>query len=84
MILAEHVSTVLENALLYEEVTLQKTLAETLLKSIPPGIVAIDENGIVRWFNPAAEPILGLKATEVSTVPLKPSAESWPPCCGKL
>ena len=43
MALAEHVSTVLENALLYEEVTLQKTLAETLLKSIPPGIVAIDE-----------------------------------------
>ncbi|OLD91268.1 MAG: hypothetical protein AUG81_00505 [Verrucomicrobia bacterium 13_1_20CM_4_54_11] len=46
MILAEHVSTVLENALLYEEVTLQKTLAETLLKSIPPGIVAIDEDGL--------------------------------------
>ena len=45
MILAEHVSTVLENALLYEEVTLQKTLAETLLKSIPPGIVATDEDG---------------------------------------
>ncbi len=62
MILAEHVSTVLENALLYEEVTLQKTLAETLLKSIPPGIVAIDEDGIIRWFNPPAEPILGLKA----------------------
>ena len=46
MILAEHVSTVLENALLYEEVTLQKTLAETLLKSIPPGIVATDEDAI--------------------------------------
>src|SRR4029453_3377056 len=50
MALAEHVSTVLENALLYQEVTLQKTLAETLLKSIPPGIVAIDENGTIRWF----------------------------------
>ena len=71
MILAEHVSTVLENALLYEEVTLQKTLAETLLKSIPPGIVAIDENGIVRWFNPPAEPILGLKATEVLNRPVE-------------
>ena len=45
MLLAEHVSTVLENALLYEEVALQKTLAETLLKSIPPGIVATDEDG---------------------------------------
>jgi PAS domain S-box-containing protein len=65
MILAEHVSTVLENALLYEEVTLQKTLAETLLKSIPPGIVATDEDGIVRWFNPTAEQILGVPAAKV-------------------
>src|SRR5437868_10035225 len=64
MILAEHVSTVLENALLYEEITLQKTLAETLLKSIPPGIVAIDEEGIIRWFNPPAESILGVRATD--------------------
>jgi PAS domain S-box-containing protein len=65
MILAEHVSTVLENALLYEEVTLQKTLAETLLKSIPPGIVATDEHGIVRWFNPTAEQILGVPGAKV-------------------
>src|SRR5205814_10609248 len=46
--LAEHVSTILENALLYEEATVQKTLAETLLKSIPPGIVAIDVDATVR------------------------------------
>src|SRR5437016_3225044 len=54
MMLADHVSTVLENALLYEEISVQKTLAETLLKSIPPGIIATDEAGIVRWFNPAS------------------------------
>src|SRR5437016_10349349 len=69
MILAEHVSTVLENALLYEEVTLQKTLAETLLKSIPPGIVAIDENGTIRWFNPPAESILGVKTSDALNGP---------------
>ena len=62
MILADHVSTVLENALLHEEVTLQKTLAETLLKAIPPGIIASDEDAIVRWCNPTAERILGLTA----------------------
>jgi PAS domain S-box-containing protein len=71
MILAEHVSTVLENALLYEEVTVQKTLAETLLKSIPPGIVATDEEAIVRWFNPTAEQILGLRAEEVLNRPVE-------------
>ena len=71
MILAEHVSTVVENALLYEEVTLQKTLAETLLKSIPPGIVAIDEEGIIRWFNPPAESILGLQTSDALNRPVE-------------
>lgn len=71
MILAEHVSTVLENALLYEEITLQKTLAETLLKSMPPGIVATDEDAIIRWFNPTAEQILGLSASEVLNKPVE-------------
>lgn len=71
MILAEHVSTVLENALLYEEVTLQKTLAETLLKAIPPGIVATDEKGIIRWFNPTAEQILGVSSKDVLEKPVE-------------
>jgi PAS domain S-box-containing protein len=71
MMLSEHVSTVLENALLYEEVTVQKTLAETLLKSIPPGIVATDEDGIIRWFNPPAEEILGIPAERALNQPVE-------------
>jgi nitrogen-specific signal transduction histidine kinase len=71
MLLAEHVSTVLENALLYEEVTLQKTLAETLLKSIPPGIIATDEEAMVRWFNPTAERILGIAAADALNHPVE-------------
>lgn len=71
MLLAEHVSTVLENALLYDEVTLQKTLAETLLKSIPPGIVATDEEAMVRWFNPTAERILGIVAADALNQPVE-------------
>lgn len=71
MLLGEHVSTVLENALLYEEVTLQKTLAETLLKSIPPGIIATDEEATVRWFNPTAERILGMVAADVLNQPVE-------------
>jgi PAS domain S-box-containing protein len=70
-LLAEHVSTIFENALLYEEATVQKTLAETLLKSIPPGIVAIDENGMVRWFNPPAEKILGVSGSDVLNKPVE-------------
>ena len=70
-LLAEHVSTILENALLYEEATVQKTLAETLLKSIPPGIVAIDQDATVRWFNPPAEKILGLSSANVLNKPVE-------------
>lgn len=71
MMLAEHVSTVLENALLYEELTLQKTLAETLLKSIPPGIVATDEEATIRWYNSTAEQILGVEAGDVLNQPIE-------------
>src|SRR5437588_1752626 len=69
--LAEHVSTILENALLFEEATVQKTLAETLLKSIPPGIVAIDQDATVRWFNPPAEKILGLSGHDILNQPVE-------------
>jgi PAS domain S-box-containing protein len=71
MLLAEHVSTVLENALLNEEITVQKTLAETLLKSMPLGIVATDEEAVVRWFNPAAEQILGVRAADALNKPVE-------------
>ncbi len=71
MVLAEHVSTVLENALLNEEVTVQKTLAETLLKSIPPGIVATDEEANIRWFNSTAEQILGVEAANALNQPIE-------------
>lgn len=71
MSLGEHVSTVLENAQLNEEVTRQKTLAETLLTALPPGILACDENGSVRWCNPTAESILGLVATEILNQPVE-------------
>jgi PAS domain S-box-containing protein len=70
-ILAEHVSTVLENALLHEETAVEKTLAETVLKSIPPGIVAIDTDANIRWFNPRAEKILGVSSSEALNKPIE-------------
>lgn len=69
--LGDHVSTILENAVLYSEATVQKTLAETLLKSIPPGIVAIDADAIVRWFNPPAEKILATTSAEILNKPVE-------------
>lgn len=64
-VLADHISITFENAKLYEEVALQKTLAETLFQSIPIGIVAVDADGYVRWFNNAAGEMLKLPVDSV-------------------
>jgi len=63
--LADHISTTLEKALQYEETALQKALAETLLHSIPFGIIACDENATIRWFNSTAREILRPENEEV-------------------
>jgi len=62
---AEQVSSALENSLLYEEAAVQRTLAETLLHSIPAGIIALGANGRVRWFNRTAERLLEVTAEEI-------------------
>ncbi|MEN7973245.1 MAG: ATP-binding protein [Verrucomicrobiota bacterium] len=70
--LADHISTTLEKAFQYSETALQKALAETLLHSIPFGIIACDENATIRWFNSTARAIL-----ETETAPvIGQSAES--------
>jgi len=63
--LADHISTTLEKALQYEETALQKALAETLLHSIPFGIVACDETATIRWFNSTARSILQTETEEI-------------------
>ncbi len=68
---ADHVAGALENALLYEEVARQKSLAETLLHALPTGVVASDENGVVRWFSVAAAQLLGLSEEQVVGRPVE-------------
>jgi nitrogen-specific signal transduction histidine kinase len=71
MVLGDHVSIILENVSLHEEVTRQKTLAEALLTAIPPGIVASDEDAIIRWCNRTAESVLDVSAEEVVNKPVE-------------
>lgn len=71
MIFAEHISTSLENALLFEEASLQRAFGETLLHTIPTGIVAVDPDGRVQWFNEAAERILELEQSQVLNQPVE-------------
>ncbi len=71
MQLADEVSGVLENDRLNHETALQKTLAETLLTDIPPGIIACDDDGLVCWCNPTAESILGIATANVLGRPIE-------------
>ncbi len=71
MRLGEEVSSVLENERLNHELILQKTLAETLLSAIPPGIIACDNDGLILWCNPTAESFLGIAAADVLHRPIE-------------
>lgn len=70
-VIGEQVATLLENALLVEELAVQKTLAENLLEAIPIGILAVSEDSVVRWFNREAENILGVTAAETVNHPVE-------------
>lgn len=49
----------LESAMLYREVRLRKTLGETLLNSLPVGVIYAGGDAEIRWFSSAAARILG-------------------------
>lgn len=66
---AEHLATAMENGALYEQLGRQKAFAETLLHSLPTGIIAVDEKARILWFSKAAADILGPSATDVAGQP---------------
>ncbi len=72
-VIGEQVATLLENALLVEELAVQKTLAENLLEALPVGILAVAGDGTVRWFNREAEHLLGVTAAETVNRPVEQS-----------
>ena len=67
---AEQVAATLENAMLYEELAVQKTLAETLLHSLPTGTVSIGTDETVKSINQAAETYLQRGREEVVGQPV--------------
>jgi len=70
-LLGEQVSVAIENALLHDNIAMQKTLAENLLQAIPVGIVASGADGTVRWFNSGAEKLLGAAALDLIGQPVE-------------
>lgn len=69
--LAEQVSVTIENSLLHESIAVQKALAENLLQAIPVGIVAVDADGDILWFNSGAELLLNVEASSMIGKPVE-------------
>ena len=70
-IVGDHISTMLENVLLYEDAAVQRSLASTLLHTIPSGIIAINREGNIQWFNESAEAITGKSSSEIHGKPIE-------------
>ncbi len=68
---ADYLSMLLENATLYREVAMQKSMAETLLHALPTGIIAVDGNGVIRWFGTAAQKLFGRGSEHVTGKPVE-------------
>ncbi|MBV9462993.1 MAG: PAS domain-containing protein [Verrucomicrobiae bacterium] len=68
--IAEHVSSTLEKAFLYEELAVQKTLLETLFHAMPTGIVAVGVGGSIQYVNRAAGQMLALPSETLLNRPL--------------
>ena len=71
MLVTDLMAVSLESALLYQEVAMQKTLAESLLEALPAGIIHTDGERNIQWFSDAAARILELKPTPRTGSPLQ-------------
>ncbi len=76
-VVADHLAMLVDNALLYREVSVQKTLAETLLHALPTGIFSVDASGVIRWFSTAAERITNTSADVVVGQPIEKLGPRW-------
>ncbi|MBI4611577.1 MAG: GAF domain-containing protein [Candidatus Rokubacteria bacterium] len=63
--LAGHAAIAIKNAQLYHQVVLVNEYVENILKTMESGVVAVNVEGHVTLFNPAAERLTGLDATRV-------------------
>lgn len=88
VLFASHAAAAIQNARLHEallarsrEIAIASTRQDALLRSLSSALVAIDDNGVIMDWNPAAEEILGTPASRAigSTLAqaLPPSVAAW-------
>jgi PAS domain S-box-containing protein len=63
--MANYMALAVENAVLYQEISLQKNYNENILRSIISGVIVVDKEGKITTFNKQAERILKLSASKV-------------------
>ena len=58
-------SVAMKNAQLYHHVVLVNEYVDNILSTMDSGVIAVDAQGLISLFNPAAEHLVGLRARDV-------------------
>jgi len=61
----------LHNAMLVEDLSREITFRERTFKSMPNGVMVLDEKGLIQSLNPSLLDILGLKGRDVTGIPFE-------------
>jgi PAS domain S-box-containing protein len=69
-LLAGHASVALSNVTAFEEVLQQRAHERAVIDASADGIAVLDEDGLVRQWNPAAHQLTGLSASQAAGQPL--------------
>ena len=81
-LMAGHASVALSNAMAFEEVVRQRAHERAVIDASADGIAVLDNDGLIRQWNPAAHELTGLSAAEVTGRP--PPFPVPEPADGKL
>jgi PAS domain S-box-containing protein len=68
---ANQAGMAVHNAMLVEDLSREITFRERTFKSLPNGVMVLDEKGLIQSLNPSLLIILGMKDTDVTGIPFE-------------
>ena len=80
---ADRAAVAIENARLYREAE-ERGQAALVLDYVADGVILVDANGAVQFWNPAAEAITGIPAEEVLGLPVEEAIPDWDTLAGAV
>jgi PAS domain S-box-containing protein len=69
-VLAGQLAIIIENVSLFQQAELLRTFNEDIIENMTNGLIAVDQDGVVTAFNPAASVMLGHPVSQVLHQPL--------------